>query len=102
MDIAVVWSPNALRDLDEIAGYIGNDSRNSAATFVLRVLRVANQLCSFPLSGRIVPEFGDPTLRERVIMQYRLIYRRRNADVLILALIHGRRLLPDTLAREDQ
>ena len=96
MDVDVVWSPNAERDLDEIAAYISNDSRNYAASFVTRVLRVCKQLRLFPQSGRTVPEFNDSALRERVIMQYRLIYRFRGNDVLILALLHGRRLLPES------
>lgn len=95
MDFPVVWSPSATRDLDAIAEYIANDSRIYASSFVTRILRIAGQLRYFPDSGRVVPEFNDPAVRERFVFQYRLIYQRRSHDILILALIHGVRILPE-------
>lgn len=67
MDVRVTWSPAAQRDLDEIAAYIARDSRSYTASFVLRVHRAASQLDAFPESGGIVPEFGDPGIRERIV-----------------------------------
>lgn len=50
-------------------------------------------LRAFPLAGRIVPELADPTLRERFVYSYRIIYRVQNDIVTIAAVIHGRRML---------
>ncbi|MCC6153861.1 MAG: type II toxin-antitoxin system RelE/ParE family toxin [Candidatus Hydrogenedentes bacterium] len=100
MDFQVIWSPNAVRDLDGIATYIANDSAIYAASFVSRVLKVSQQLRKFPQSGRVVPEFADPNLRERIISHYRFIYRLRTNDILLLALIHGRRLMLDNFDPE--
>lgn len=32
-------------------------------------------LGQFPFSGRVVPEFGDPTIRELILDPYRIVYR---------------------------
>jgi plasmid stabilization system protein ParE len=100
MDIPVNWSPSAVLDLEEIAHYIAKDSATYAASFVSHTLRVASQLRSFPQSGKVVQEIADPNIRERIITHYRLIYRLRESDILILALIHGKRLIPETINSE--
>ena len=49
--------------------------------------------------GRIVPELGDPSIRERFVYSFRLIYRIERRRVLILAIVHGRGLLADVQDR---
>ena len=41
--------------------------------------------------GRIVPEIGDPNVRELIVYSYRLIYEILPEEIRILALIHGKR-----------
>lgn len=45
----------------------------------------------YPKVGRVVPEIADDTVRERFVYSYRLIYRIRESDILIVAAIHGKR-----------
>ena len=45
----------------------------------------------FPHSGRKVPEFDDENVRELIVYSYRIIYQSQNSDVIIAAVIHGRR-----------
>ena len=40
--------------------------------------------------GRLVPEIGDVSIRERFVYHYRVIYRLESARVLVVAVIHGR------------
>jgi plasmid stabilization system protein ParE len=42
--------------------------------------------------GRMVPELGQETIRERFVYSYRLIYRIHNGTITIAAIIHGGRL----------
>ena len=49
--------------------------------------------------GRVVPEIGDPAIRERFVYSYRIIYRLELERVLVAAVIHGRRLLQPLLQR---
>jgi plasmid stabilization system protein ParE len=61
-DKAVVWSPEALEDVEAIAAYIARDSRFYAGAVVERILATAAGLNQFPQSGRLVPEAGQPNL----------------------------------------
>ena len=45
----------------------------------------------FPRAGRKVPEFDDDNLRELIAYSYRIIYRVEEADVIVAAVIHGKR-----------
>jgi addiction module RelE/StbE family toxin len=93
----VVWLAQALDDLDAIAEYIVADSTRYAAAVVERFLTAAQDLAQFPRMGPSVPEWNDPSYRQRIIYSYRLIYRLREDRAEILAVIHGARLLPDDL-----
>lgn len=53
-------------------------------------------LAKFPRAGRKVPEFDDENVRELVVYSYRLIYRLQDDEVVIAAVIHGRRTLTVT------
>jgi toxin ParE1/3/4 len=47
----------------------------------------------FPRSGRKVPEFDDEDIRESIAYNYRIIYRVEREEILIAAVIHGKRML---------
>ena len=97
-DQIVVWSPEALEDVDAIAAYIARDSIFYAAAVVEKMLTAAAGLNHFPQAGRVVPELNQPDLRERFVYSYRLIYRIEPQRILVTALIHGKRLLEDVTA----
>jgi len=48
---------------------------------------------SFPKVGRIVPEYNDENLRERIYGNYRIVYRLKEDFVEIAAICHGSQLL---------
>jgi toxin ParE1/3/4 len=56
-----------------------------------RALKVAESLSTLAERGRIVPEVGDPTVRELFVYDYRLLYRVREDRVVIRAFLHGAR-----------
>jgi len=93
MAFKVVWSPEAVEDLEAIAEYIGRDSEFYARTIVAKALESAKAIREFPNSGRVVPEFGDETVREFFVYSYRVIYKTSENRILIVAVIHGKRLL---------
>jgi len=93
MDHRVSWSPEALADVESIAGYIARDSAFYAKAVTERIIEVARDLRRFPLAGRVVPELQDESIREGFVYNYRLIYRVRENGVTIAAVIHGKRLL---------
>ena len=93
MDYQVVWSPEAVADVEAIASYIARDSAAYAQAVVEKILETARQVRVFPFLGRMVPELAQDTIRERFVYSYRLIYRIQNDTITIAAVIHGRRLL---------
>jgi len=95
----VVWSPEALEDLDSIAAYLARDSQFYAAAVVAKILECGRLLTEFPFAGRVVPELGDEALRERFVYSYRVIYRVMLDRILVVPVIHGRRLLESTRDR---
>ena len=99
MDQEVVWSPEAIEDVDSIAAFISRDSRFYAAAVVQKILDTGHDLTHFPLSGRIVPELEDESIRERIVYSYRLIYRVKGKMITIAAVLHGKRLFDSVEAR---
>jgi toxin ParE1/3/4 len=89
----VVWSARAIADVDAIAAYIATNSPSYARTVARKILTSTRSLAEFPFSGRIVPEVGDDSLREVFVYSYRVIYRVRQDEVVVTAVIHGRRIL---------
>ncbi|MCL1465055.1 MULTISPECIES: type II toxin-antitoxin system RelE/ParE family toxin [Argonema] len=95
MAYQVVWSPKALEDVEAIAAYIARDSTSYAAAVINKILDATRNLSKFPFAGRIVPEFGEQTIREQFAYSYRVIYRIQGETVTIAAVIHGKRLLEE-------
>jgi addiction module RelE/StbE family toxin len=99
MEYRVTWSPEALEDLESIAEYIERDSSFYARSVVSKILGTTRKIKDFPLIGRMVPELGDENIRERFIYSYRLVYQMRQQNILIVAIIHGKRLLKNVEER---
>jgi toxin ParE1/3/4 len=89
----VVWSPRAIADVEAIASYIASDSPSYAKAVVRRIVALTQTLSGFPLSGRKVPEFDDDGVRELIAYSYRIIYLVQSTEVLVAAVIHGKRML---------
>lgn len=90
----VHWTPQASEDLDAIHAYISRDSPGYARALVARLIVAVDQLEAFPESGRIVPEVGDPAVRELLRGSYRIVYRVRDGDAEIITVHHAARPLP--------
>jgi addiction module RelE/StbE family toxin len=87
----VVWSRRAAQDLEAIAGYIAADSPAYAGIVIKRIVNLTKTLVRFPRSGRKVPEFDDDSIRELLVYSYRVIYRVEGSEVIIAAVVHGKR-----------
>ena len=93
MALELVWSEEALEDIESIATYIEKDSPVYAKAVVSKFFEKAEILRSFPELGRTVPEIDDEKIRELFIYSYRLIYKIENNFILLTAVVHGKRLL---------
>lgn len=99
---SIVWSHEATDDLEAISNYIARDSSFYAAAFAQETLDASRSLDVFYERGRIVPEFGNPNIRELFVREYRLIYSIEESRIGILGLIHGRRDLKKLWKKEQR
>ena len=77
--------------LDDAVAYIAQDSRPAAERLLIQALEAASSLDALSERGRVVPEFGQPTMRELFVQRHRLLYEVTPHEVQILAFIHGAR-----------
>jgi toxin ParE1/3/4 len=68
----------------------------TAGAFIKRLQSSVNRLRKLPESGQIVPETGNPNIREIFHGSYRIIYRIHLDRLDILTVFHGARLLDET------
>lgn len=99
---ALVWSPEALEDIEAIAAYIERDSPWYAKAVASKIVETAQAIPEYPELGRAVPEIGDAAIRERLIHRYRLIYRVESDRIVVAAVIHGRQDFEPFLERVQQ
>ena len=83
--------------MKKIQEYIARDSIYYAKKFTEDAFNSTERLTIFPMSGRVVPEYGNPRIREIGHGTYRIIYELINDGVYVVAVVHGRRLLPEDI-----
>ena len=89
----IVWARRAFLDLEAIANYIAQDSPAYAGIVLKNIIHQTKSLTNFPRSGRKVPELDNEDIREVFAYNYRVIYRLQQDEIVISAVIHGKRIL---------
>ena len=107
--VEVVWSPSAVRDVEEIYRYISARNRRAARQAVKTILERVQRLPDHPEIGPVADDI-EPVGRYRhlVLRPYRVIYRLEGATLRILRCWDSRRNPADlrvvdvrVLPRED-
>jgi plasmid stabilization system protein ParE len=93
VDYKVVWTLRSREDLRAISIFIARDNPAAALQLGDVIFQRMDSLRSFPELGRVVPERGEPNIREIVVGNYRVVYRfrREQKTVEILRVWHGAR-----------
>ena len=91
------WSPKAASNFEEICDYIAKDSEVYATLFAKKINAAVKSIPQFPKAGRIVPEYGDENIREKIYENYRIIYRIKGELVEIVAISHSSKPLNNIL-----
>ena len=96
MGSPVDLAEQALDDLQEISAFISRRSREEAERFCTALIDKALSIGDFPQIGRLVPELGDPFIREIIHGSYRIVYELQSdpGRVLILRFWHAARGVP--------
>jgi addiction module RelE/StbE family toxin len=93
---AIRWTKRALRRLDEIGGYIENDSPEAATRVIARILSAVELLTEQPAMGRVG---RIKATRELFLVDipYIVPYRVNGDTVEIITIIHAAQQWPQTL-----
>jgi toxin ParE1/3/4 len=90
----VVWTDQALQNLDEIDDYISQDNPGAARRWIQKLLAAAEQAAVAPLAGRVVPEKNRQDIREVFVRTYRIVYLIRETRIDILTVFEGHHEFP--------
>ena len=93
--VQIKWTNRALNDLCEINEFIAKDSPRYAQIQIEKIQKAVSNLAVFPSLGRQVPEFPHLPYREVLVGNYRVLYREEEKRVLVMSVVHGRRLLKE-------
>ena len=86
--VKIIWTKRAFSDLRNIYQYISNDSELYAARLIDNLVLSVDILETFPLSGRMIPEKKDETLREIIFDNYRIFYKIVSLNKISIVRIH--------------
>lgn len=90
--VKLIWTEQAINDLEDIGDYIAESSEKYAKLTVKRLYEKSDILKQFPQTGRIVPEKNEETVRELIEGNYRIIYEIVSEDLIyILTVYHSAR-----------
>jgi len=90
----VTFAESAIRDLEDVRDwYVSQDAPAVGDRLVARIVEEVERLVAFPESGRIVPEFDVPQLRELIYPPFRIVYRLDVDRVRIVRVWRSERLL---------
>lgn len=91
----IILTDRFLGRVEEFSDYIALDDISTAINWADEVFDRCEQLRPHPESGRIVPEFGRPEIRELIHGNYRLIYEVKTKQIDMLTIWHTSQELPD-------
>ena len=96
MGYPVVLTPQSQEDLASIVRHIARASPDRARSYGNVLIDQALAIGAFPEMGRIVPELGDPAIREITHESYRIIYEvfRKPTAIYVLRFWHAARGTP--------
>ena len=89
----IIWSPLAVDQVRDIAAYIALDKPEVAVNWADKIFNSVELLSEHPESGRIVPEINRIEIRELVQGSYRVIYKVKPKQILILVVKNYRQQL---------
>lgn len=92
-EVELFWSGRSLADLEEIVTYIARESPAVARSFSAKLVDAVNVLAEFPTIGRVVPEYGNETMREILYRNYRVVYELSATTATVVTIFHGSRPL---------
>ncbi|MDI6711986.1 MAG: type II toxin-antitoxin system RelE/ParE family toxin [Anaerosomatales bacterium] len=92
----VTFAESAVRDLEEVRDwYSSKGVPEVGLRLVGEAIASLEQAARFPESGRVVPEFGTPRLRELVRPPFRIVYRVDDDGIVVVRVWRSERLMQE-------
>lgn len=92
----ITFAESALRDLEDVREWYGSQGASEVGQrLVVEVVAAVEQLARFPESGRVVPEFDTPLLRELIHPPFRIVYRIDDGNVRVVRVWRSERLMQE-------
>ena len=92
--VAIRFAESALADLEALrVWYAGQGVADVGERLLREIVESIEGLVEHPEMGRVVPEFGQPFLRELIRPPFRIVYRRDPKHVRIVRVWRSERLL---------
>ena len=90
----ITFAESAVRDIEAIRVWYAEQNVASVGERLIReIISSVERLAHFPESGRIVPEFETPNLREVIHPPFRIVYRLKENKVRIVRVWRSEKLL---------
>ena len=83
--------PEAYGDLDDIRGYIAQESPDAADRVVSEIFEAIRGLVPFPNRGHRRPDLSSRRLRFAIVREYLIAYAPDERPLWVVAVMHGRR-----------
>ena len=94
MPATIRFAESALADLEAIGAWYAEQGVPGVGTrLIAEIVEQVEHLAEHPGMGRVVPEFGQPFLRELIHPPFRIVYRRDPTHVRIVRVWRSERLL---------
>lgn len=90
----VTFAESAVVDLEAMRAWYADQQVPEVGERLLReIVAAAERLADYPESGRVVPEFDVPRLREIIHPPFRIVYRLDPEGARVVRVWRGERLL---------
>ncbi len=89
----IIWTPQALDDLESLLDYISKESPVAAKRFAQKIIQRVDLLENQPFLGSYIAEDDTRTYRQVIQGNYRVIYRTDGETIFVAAIHHAARLL---------
>lgn len=95
--VQIIWTDNAIKDLNDIGDYIAKDSVRYAEITVIDLFNSSDILETHPRARVKTPEFNDDSIRQLVRGDYKIVYKIiDNYRIDIIAVHNCARLVSNT------
>ena len=103
--LRILYTPDAVNDLDSIFDYISEDKRTAAANMLEQIENSILKLADNPRMGTVLPtnelSLVEPGYRRIVVKPYLIFYRIGNGELFISRVLHSKQDWMNLLFEKD-